>query len=179
MKPSSVVLCGLALLLLALADVSQAARLKDVVDIEGVRENPLTGFGMVVGLNGTGDSSAAFTGQSLTMMLERMGISTPQGVKVKNIASVMVTASLPPFARQGGKLDVTLSSLGDAKSLQGGTLILTPLKGADGRIYAVAQGPVSIGGFAAEGAAQSVQKNHPTVARIAGGGLSSGRSALS
>ncbi|MBF0400644.1 MAG: flagellar basal body P-ring protein FlgI [Magnetococcales bacterium] len=171
MKPSSVVLCGLALLLLALADVSQAARLKDVVDIEGVRENPLTGFGMVVGLNGTGDSSAAFTGQSLTMMLERMGISTPQGVKVKNIASVMVTASLPPFARQGGKLDVTLSSLGDAKSLQGGTLILTPLKGADGRIYAVAQGPVSIGGFAAEGAAQSVQKNHPTVARIAGGGI--------
>ncbi len=169
MKFSKVVSCGLVVLLLALSCAGHAARLKDMVDIEGVRENPLTGFGMVVGLNGTGDSSAAFTAQSLTMMLERMGISTPQGVKVKNIASVMVTASLPPFARQGGKLDVTLSSLGDAKSLQGGTLILTPLKGADGKIYAVAQGPVSIGGFAAEGAAQSVQKNHPTVARIAGG----------
>ncbi|MEO5362176.1 MAG: flagellar basal body P-ring protein FlgI [Magnetococcus sp. DMHC-8] len=169
MKFSSVVSRGLVLLLLVWAGTGQAARLKDMVDIEGVRGNPLTGFGMVVGLNGTGDTSAAFTTQSLTMMLERMGISTPQGVKVKNIASVMVTASLPPFARQGGKLDITLSSLGDAKSLQGGTLILTPLKGADGKIYAVAQGPVSIGGFAAEGQAQSVQKNHPTVARVAGG----------
>ncbi|MBF0461298.1 MAG: flagellar basal body P-ring protein FlgI [Magnetococcales bacterium] len=169
MKLSSVVSCGLVLLLLTLANVGHAARLKDMVDIEGVRGNPLTGFGLVVGLNGTGDSSAAFTTQSLTMMLERMGISTPQGVKVKNIASVMVTATLPPFARQGGRLDVTLSSLGDAKSLQGGTLILTPLKGADGKIYAVAQGAVSIGGFAAEGASQSVQKNHPTVALVAGG----------
>lgn len=163
--------CLLALVFLVLAGTGHAARLKDVVDIEGVRDNPLTGFGLVVGLNGTGDSSAAFTNQSLRMMLERMGISTPQGVKVKNIASVMVTATLPPFARQGSRLDITLSSLGDAKSLQGGTLILTPLKGADGRIYAVAQGAVSIGGFAAEGAAQSVQKNHPTVARISGGGV--------
>ncbi|MBF0097632.1 MAG: flagellar basal body P-ring protein FlgI [Magnetococcales bacterium] len=172
MKLSSLVRIGAALLLVLLASTSQAARLKDVVEIEGVRGNPVTGFGLVVGLNGSGDSSAAFTNQSLTMMLERMGISTPQnGVKVKNIASVMVTATLPPFARQGGKLDVTISSLGDAKSLQGGTLILTPLKGADGKIYAVAQGPVSIGGFAVEGAAQSVQKNHPTVGRIAGGAV--------
>ncbi|MBF0185304.1 MAG: flagellar basal body P-ring protein FlgI [Magnetococcales bacterium] len=172
MKASSYLLCGAALLLMLLANASQAARLKDVVEIEGVRGNPITGFGLVVGLNGTGDSSAAFTNQSLIMMLERMGISTPQsGVKVKNIASVMVTATLPPFARQGGKLDVTISSLGDAKSLQGGTLILTPLKGADGKIYAVSQGPVSIGGFAVEGAAQSVQKNHPTVGRIAGGAV--------
>ncbi len=146
----------------------EAARLKDVVDIEGVRDNPLTGFGLVVGLNGTGDSSAAFTNQSLKMMLERMGIST-DNVKVKNVASVMVTAILPPFARQGSRLDVTLSSLGDAKSLQGGTLILTPLKGADGRIYAVAQGPLVVGGFAAEGAAAGAQKNHPTVGRISGG----------
>ena len=161
---------ALSLLLLGGVDVAQAARLKDVVDIEGVRSNPLTGFGMVVGLNGTGDSSVSFTGQSLAMMLERMGISTDaQKIKAKNIASVMVTATLPPFARQGGRLDVTISSLGDAKNLQGGTLILTPLKGADGKIYAVSQGPVSIGGFAAEGVAQSVQKNHPTVARIAGG----------
>ncbi|MEO5340173.1 MAG: flagellar basal body P-ring protein FlgI [Magnetococcus sp. MYC-9] len=173
MKPFSMLCCGLAVLLLGWADVAQAARLKDVVDIEGVRGNPLTGFGVVVGLNGTGDSSVSFTGQSLRMMLERMGIYTDpaQQVKAKNVASVMVTATLPPFARQGGKLDVTLSSLGDAKNLQGGTLILTPLKGADGKVYAVAQGPVSIGGFAAEGVAQSVQKNHPTVARIAGGGV--------
>lgn len=172
MKSSSLVRIGAALLLVLLASTSQAARLKDVVEIEGVRGNPVTGFGLVVGLNGSGDSSASFTNQSLTMMLERMGISTPQnGVKVKNIASVMVTATLPPFARQGGKLDVTISSLGDAKSLQGGTLILTPLKGPDGKIYAVAQGPVSIGGFAVEGAAQTVQKNHPTVGRIAGGAV--------
>lgn len=159
----------LVIMLVVLTSTGYAARLKDVVDIEGVRDNPLTGFGLVVGLNGTGDSSASFTNQSLTMMLERMGVTTPVGVKVKNIASVMVTAVLPPFARQGGRLDVTLSSLGDSKSLQGGTLILTPLKGADGRIYAVAQGAISIGGFAVEGAAQSVQKNHPTVARISGG----------
>ncbi|MBF0128002.1 MAG: flagellar basal body P-ring protein FlgI [Magnetococcales bacterium] len=151
------------------AHQAEAARLKDVVDIEGVRDNPLTGFGLVVGLNGTGDSSAAFTNQSLKMMLERMGISAEQGVKVKNVASVMVTSTLPPFARQGSRLDVTLSSLGDAKSLQGGTLILTPLKGADGRIYAVAQGPLVVGGFAAGGAGASATKNHPTVGRIAGG----------
>ena len=169
MKMIPYVRCVLVLTVLLLTTVGHTARLKDVVDIEGVRSNPLAGFGLVVGLNGTGDSSATFTNQSLSMMLERMGISTDTGVKVKNIASVMVTSTLPPFARQGGRLDVVLSSLGDAKSLQGGTLILTPLKGADGRIYAVAQGPVSIGGFAAEGGGQSVQKNHPTVARIAGG----------
>lgn len=171
MKMSSLVRTFLALILLTLATTGHTARLKDVVDIEGVRDNPLTGFGLVVGLNGTGDSGASFTNQSLTMMLERMGISSSQGVKVKNVASVMVTANLPPFARQGGRLDVTLSSLGDAKSLQGGTLILTPLKGADGQIYAVAQGAVSIGGFAAEGGGAAVQKNHPTVARISGGGI--------
>ncbi|MBF0192314.1 MAG: flagellar basal body P-ring protein FlgI [Magnetococcales bacterium] len=147
----------------------ESARLKDVVEIEGVRDNPLTGFGLVVGLNGSGDTSASFTNQSLKMMLERMGISVEQGVKVKNVAAVMVTSTLPPFARQGSRLDVTLSSLGDSKSLNGGTLILTPLKGADGRIYAVAQGPLVVGGFSAEGGGASVQKNHPTVGRIAGG----------
>ncbi|GAB0056860.1 Flagellar P-ring protein [Candidatus Magnetaquicoccaceae bacterium FCR-1] len=147
----------------------EAARLKDVVEIEGVRDNPLTGFGLVVGLNGSGDSSAAFTNQSLKMMLERMGISADQQVKVKNVASVMVTATLPPFARQGSKLDVMISSLGDAKTLQGGTLILTPLKGADGRIYAVAQGPLIVGGFSAGGGGASQQKNHPTVGRISAG----------
>ncbi|MBF0294370.1 MAG: flagellar basal body P-ring protein FlgI [Magnetococcales bacterium] len=162
-------LMGLAPALLFGVPCAEAARLKDVVDIEGVRDNPLTGFGLVVGLNGTGDSAAAFTNQSLKMMLERMGISADQGIKVKNVASVMVTATLPPFARQGSRLDVTLSSLGDAKSLVGGTLILTPLKGADGRIYAVAQGPLTVGGFAAGGAGAAQQKNHPTVGRIASG----------
>ncbi|MBF0620288.1 MAG: flagellar basal body P-ring protein FlgI [Magnetococcales bacterium] len=148
-----------------------AARLKDVTNIEGVRDNPLTGFGLVVGLNGTGDSSGAFTSQSMRMMLERMGVSTDQAVSVKNVASVMVTTTLPPFSRQGSRLDAVISSLGNAKSLEGGTLIMTPLKGADGRIYAVAQGPVSIGGFSAEGGNQEVRKNHPTVARIANGAI--------
>ncbi|MBF0625054.1 MAG: flagellar basal body P-ring protein FlgI [Magnetococcales bacterium] len=161
-------LVGLALVA-APVDSARGARLKDVVDIEGVRDNPLTGFGLIVGLNGTGDSSAAFTSQSMRMMLKRMGINIEDGISVKNVASVIVTSSLPPFARQGSKLDVTLSSLGDSKSLQGGTLVMTPLKGADGRIYAVAQGAVSIGGFAQDGGGQGVQKNHPTVARISGG----------
>ncbi|MBF0454210.1 MAG: flagellar basal body P-ring protein FlgI [Magnetococcales bacterium] len=160
-----------ATLVLCQIGFAEAARLKDVVNIEGVRDNPLTGFGLVVGLSGTGDSGAAFTNQSLKMMLERMGISAEQAFKVKNVASVMVTATLPPFARQGSRLDVTLSSLGDAKTLQGGTLIMTPLKGADGRIYAVAQGALSIGGFAAEGGGASVQKNHPTVGRISDGAI--------
>jgi flagellar P-ring protein FlgI len=149
----------------------EAARLKDVVNIEGVRDNPLTGFGLVVGLNGTGDSGAAFTNQSLKMMLERMGISAKTAFSVKNVASVMVTGTLPPFARQGSRIDVTLSSLGDAKTLQGGTLVITPLKGADGKIYAVAQGALSIGGFAAGGGGAAVQKNHPTVGRISGGAI--------
>lgn len=148
-----------------------AARLKDVVDIEGVRDNPLTGFGLVVGLSGTGDSSAVFTNQSLKVMLERLGISMGDASRMANVASVMVTASMPPFARQGSKLDVTLSSLGDSKSLQGGTLIMTPLKGADGRVYAVAQGGVVLGGSFAGGANQTQQKNHPTVARISGGAV--------
>ncbi|MBF0188658.1 MAG: flagellar basal body P-ring protein FlgI [Magnetococcales bacterium] len=167
----SVVTLVVMLGMLGFPEEASSARLKDVIDIEGVRDNPMTGFGLVVGLNGTGDSSAAFTSQSMRMMLERMGISTANGVSVKNVASVMVTSTLPPFARQGSRLDVTISSLGDAKSLQGGTLIMTPLKGADGRIYAVAQGPVSIGGFSAQGGNQGVQKNHPTVARIVGGAI--------
>ncbi|MBF0135575.1 MAG: flagellar basal body P-ring protein FlgI [Magnetococcales bacterium] len=164
-------LAGMALVLPLAVQDADAARLKDVVNIEGVRDNPLTGFGLVVGLNGTGDSSTSFTTQSMRMMLERMGINIEQGVKVKNVAAVIVTSTLPPFARQGSTVDVTLSSLGDAKSLQGGTLVMTPLKGADGRIYAVAQGAVSVGGFAAQGGGQNVQKNHPTVARIAGGAI--------
>ncbi|MBF0284385.1 MAG: flagellar basal body P-ring protein FlgI [Magnetococcales bacterium] len=158
--------------LLAGPSPAEAARLKDVVSIEGVRDNQLIGFGLVAGLNGTGDGKASFTNQSMVMMLERMGISSRDNLakmESKNVAAVMVTATLPPFARQGSRVDVILSSLGGAKSLEGGTLILTPLRGPDGQIYAVAQGPVSIGGMG--DAPQGTQKNHPTVGRITSGGI--------
>ena len=154
-----------------LPEVSFAARLKDVADIEGVRGNQLFGYGMVIGLNGTGDGKIDFTNKSISNMLERLGIRVdPKDVKVKNIASVLLTATLPAFSRPGSKIDVTLSSLGDAKSIQGGTLLMAPLKAADGATYAVAQGPVSVGGFAVEGGGgDSAQKNHPTVGVISGG----------
>lgn len=160
----------LALALICAAP-ARAARLKDVAEIEGVRGNQLYGFGVVVGLNGTGDGNGVeFTVKGLSNMLEQMGIRVnPNDIKVKNVASVMVTSTLPPFARPGTTLDVTLSSLGDAKSLKGGTLLLTPLKGADGNVYAVSQGPVSVGGFSVEGGGDSAQRNHPTVGRISSG----------
>lgn len=151
-----------------------SSRIKDVSDIEGVRENYLIGYGLVVGLNGTGDSisSMAFTEESLIGMLERLGVNTRDGkIKTKNVAAVMVTGSLPAFARQGTRIDVAISALGDAKSLQGGTLLVTPLLGADGEVYAIAQGQVAIAGFAAQGAAQSVVKGVPTAGRIANGGI--------
>jgi flagellar P-ring protein precursor FlgI len=131
------------------------------------------GYGLVVGLNGTGDkSNTSFTSQGVSNMLKRMGLRiTPSQVSVKNVAAVVITADLPPFARIGQRIDVTMSSLGDATSLAGGTLIMTPLKGVDGNIYAVAQGPLSVGGFQAEGEAASVTKNHPTVGRIPRGAL--------
>lgn len=150
------------------------SRIKDIADIEGVRDNPLIGYGLVVGLNGTGDniSSMAFTEESLIGMLERLGVNTRDGkIKSKNIAAVMVTSNLPAFARQGARIDVTVSALGDAKSLQGGTLMATPLVGADGEVYALAQGQVAIGGYAAQGAAQSVVKGVPTSGRIASGAV--------
>ncbi len=154
-------------------ELADAARLKDIADIEGVRGNQLYGYGVIIGLNGTGDgNSVEFTTKSLSNMLERLGVRVnPEDIKVKNVASVMVTATLPPFVRPGTKIDVTLSSLGDAKSLQGGTLIFTPLKGADGNVYAIAQGPVTVGGFSIEGGGDSAQKNHPTVGTIAEGGV--------
>ncbi|MDY7038956.1 MAG: flagellar basal body P-ring protein FlgI, partial [Thermodesulfobacteriota bacterium] len=148
------------------------ARIKDIATIKGIRANQLFGYGLVVGLNGSGDKGGtSFTIQGLVNMLEKMGIHVnAQDLKVSNVAAVMVSASLPPFSRIGKKIDVTLSSIGDAKSLQGGTLLLTPLLGVDGRIYALAQGPVSIGGFSAGGdAGGGVIKNHPTVGRISGG----------
>ncbi|HEX5794261.1 MAG TPA: flagellar basal body P-ring protein FlgI [Geminicoccaceae bacterium] len=151
-----------------------ASRIKDITDFEGVRDNPLVGYGLVVGLNGTGDSlrNSAFTAESLQAMLERLGVSTRgQDLKTKNVAAVMVTATLPPFARQGSRLDVSVSALGDAKSLAGGTLLVTPLYGADGEIYAVSQGQLAVGGFVAEGAAESVTQGVPTAARIPAGGI--------
>lgn len=150
---------------------ANAARLKDIADIEGVRGNQLFGYGVVIGLNGTGDGKGVeFTIKSLSNLLERLGVRVePEDIKVSNVASVIVTATLPPFIRPGSRIDVTLSSLGDAKSLQGGTLIMTPLKGADGKVYAVAQGPISVGGFAVEKGGDSAQKNHPTVGTIAEG----------
>ncbi|KIX13534.1 flagellar basal body P-ring protein [Dethiosulfatarculus sandiegensis] len=161
------------LICLILAESAFAIRIKDMASLRGVRKNQLLGYGLVVGLNGTGDkSSTTFTVQGLTNMLNRMGVKvTPGQVKVKNVAAVMVTAELPPFARQGNRLDVTLSSMGDASSLAGGTLLITPLKGLDGKTYVVAQGPVSVGGFQAGGAAATVSKNHPTVGRIPRGGM--------
>lgn len=151
---------------------SQCARIKDITTIKGIRSNQLFGYGLVIGLNGSGDKAGTtFTIQGLVNMLEHMGIHvSAQDVKVSNVAAVMVSAKLPPFARVGQKIDVIVSSIGDAKSLQGGTLLLTPLKGVDGKIYAIAQGPVSVGGYSAGGAAGGgVTKNHPTVGRISGG----------
>jgi flagellar P-ring protein precursor FlgI len=144
-----------------------------LANVHGVRSNQLIGYGLVVGLNGTGDkSSATFTMQGMANMLNRMGVRVnPSDLSVKNVAAVVVTAELPPFARQGSRLDITLSSLGDSASLQGGTLLLTPLRGLDGETYVVAQGPVSVGGFAVSGAGASATKNHPTVGRIPLGGV--------
>ncbi len=147
------------------------ARIKDIAAIKGIRTNQLTGYGLVVGLDGTGDKSGTdFTTQALANMMERMGIHVDRNqLKVKNVAAVIVTADLPPFARIGNRIDVIVSSLGDAKSLSGGTLLLTPLKGVNGRVYAIAQGPVAIGGTGAGGAGGGTWKNHLQVARIANG----------
>ena len=169
----------LLLLLLILSSAATGAataqvRIKDIADVEGVRDNQLVGYGLVVGLNGTGDrlDSAVFTRQSLIGMLERLGVNTrdqESKLQTKNVAAVMVTANLPAFARSGGRIDVAVSALGDAKDLTGGTLLVTPLLGADGEVYAVAQGALATGAIAARGAAGSVTRNVPTAARIANG----------
>ena len=151
-----------------------ASRIKDIVNIEGVRDNLLVGYGLVVGLNGTGDaiSDGHFTKESLQSMLNRMGIKTTDAaVDSANVAAVMVTGVLPPFIRQGSRIDVTVSALGDSDSLLGGTLLVTPLVGADGEVYAVAQGQLAVGGFSAAGAAETVTKGVPTSARIANGAI--------
>jgi flagellar P-ring protein precursor FlgI len=153
---------------------SATSRIKDLANIEGVRQNQLIGYGLVVGLNGTGDTlnNIPFTRQSLQAMLERLGVNIRgQTLRTGNVAAVMVTANLPAFGTQGTRIDVTVSALGDAKSLNGGTLLVTPLLGADGNVYAVAQGSLAIGGFQAEGEAAKITRGVPTVGRIANGAI--------
>ncbi len=154
--------------------MSATSRIKDLANIEGVRQNQLIGYGLVVGLNGTGDTlnNIPFTKQSLQAMLERLGVNIRGAtIRTGNVAAVMVTANLPAFGTQGTRIDVTVSSLGDAKSLQGGTLLVTPLLGADGNVYAVGQGSVAINGFQAEGEAAKITRGVPTVGRIANGAI--------
>jgi len=152
---------------------AQAARIKEVASVQGVRSNQLMGYGLVVGLDGTGDQTTQtpFTAQSLTSMLQQMGITVPAGVamQVKNVAAVLVTATLPPFAQPGQAIDVTVSSLGNAKSLRGGTLVTTPLKGADGQIYGLAQGSLVISGAGASAGGSKVQVNQLSAGRIPNG----------
>ena len=165
---------ALALLAQAAAPAAAASRIKDIIDFEGVRDNQLVGYGLVVGLNNTGDTLADghFTKQSLQAMLNRLGVKpTDAGLNSENVAAVMITANLPPFARQGSRIDVTVSALGDSSSLLGGTLLVTPLLGADGEVYAVAQGQVAVGGFQTQGDAETVTKGVPTSGRIDNGAI--------
>jgi flagellar P-ring protein precursor FlgI len=174
MKSTRIAIVGLIMIALSgWCKPAAAIRLKDIAEINGVRNNQLVGYGLVVGLDGSGDGKkAVFTLQSMAAMLDKMGVTVNRkDIQVKNVAAVMVTATLPPFAQRGNRIDVLVSSIGDAKSLQGGTLMLTPLKGINGKVYAVAQGPVSTGGFSAGGAASSVVKNFPTVGRVPEGAI--------
>ncbi|MFK7838821.1 MAG: flagellar basal body P-ring protein FlgI [Bdellovibrionales bacterium] len=153
---------------------ANTSRIKDIVNFESVRDNQLIGYGLVVGLNGTGDSlnNAPFTQQSLISMLERLGVSVAGlNLNTGNVAAVMVTATLPPFTNQGSRVDISVSSLGDADSLLGGTLLVTPLMAADSEIYAIAQGEISVSGFSIQGEAATVTQNIPTSGRIAGGAI--------
>lgn len=173
MQPLRLLLLTALLLSAALPAVAQV-RIKDIADLEGVRDNQLVGYGLVVGLNGTGDKldNAVFTRESLVGMLERLGVNTRDQItklETKNIAAVMVTGELPPFARSGSRIDVAVSALGDATNLTGGTLLVTPLLAADGEVYAVAQGALATGAIAARGAASSVTRGVPTAGRIANG----------
>jgi len=171
LRTAALMLVGVAV---TLTSAQAASRIKDIADFEGIRENQLIGYGLVVGLSGTGDSlnNTPFTQQSLQAMLERLGVNTRNiALNTNTVAAVMVTANLPPFATQGTRIDVNVSALGDAESLQGGTLLVTPLVGADGEVYAIAQGSVAIGGFSAQADAASVVRGVPTAGRIANGGL--------
>jgi flagellar P-ring protein precursor FlgI len=161
----------------AVVPAQATSRIKDIASFEGVRENQLVGYGLVVGLNGTGDEvkdggKGVFTRESLIGMLERLGVNArDEDLETNNVAAVMVTTNLPAFARQGSEIDVTVSAMGDATSLQGGTLLVTPMLGADGEVYVVAQGQITIGGFSAGGQAESVLRGVPTSGRIASGGI--------
>jgi flagellar P-ring protein FlgI len=158
----------------AVSTATATSRIKDLASIEGVRQNQLLGYGLVVGLNGTGDTlnNTPFTKQSLQAMLERLGVNIRgQQIRTGNVAAVMVTADLPPFSTQGTRIDVTVSAMGDSKSLQGGTLLVTPLLGADGNVYAVAQGSLTVGGFEAEGQAAKIVRGVPTVGRLPNGAI--------
>jgi len=171
MKRVLIAACTIFVLLAGLAHEASAARIKDVATFKGVRSNQLVGYGLVVGLNGTGDQRGSdFTIQSMVNMLDKMGVRVDQAqLRPKNVAAVMVTANMPVSSAPGSRMDVTVSSIGDSKSLFGGLLLVTPLRGLDGNIYAVAQGPLTIGGFLAEGAAAQAQKNVTTVGIIPGG----------
>jgi flagellar P-ring protein precursor FlgI len=150
------------------------ARIKDIAKLQSTRDNQLIGYGLVIGLQGTGDSlrNSPFTEQSIRAMLENLGIATEGGqARAKNVAAVIVTANLPPFVQSGARIDVNVSSLGDSTSLNGGTLVMTPLKAADGQIYAVAQGSVSVSGFAAQGQAETLTQGVPTAGRVANGAI--------
>ncbi|TCV95546.1 flagellar basal body P-ring protein FlgI [Biostraticola tofi] len=160
---------------LLFSSVSQAERIRDLTSVQGVRDNALIGYGLVVGLDGTGDQTmqTPFTLQSMSNMLSQLGITVPPGtnMQIKNVAAVMVTAQLPPFARVGQKVDVVVSSLGNAKSLRGGTLLMTPLKGVDNQVYALAQGNILISGSGAQAGGNRVQVNHLNGGRVSGGGV--------
>jgi flagellar P-ring protein precursor FlgI len=162
------------IVMLGSATVGYPVRLKDIATIQGVRSNQLIGYGLVAGLDGTGDDTkkGKFASEGMANLLQKLGIPVdPNTVDLDNVAAVMVTADLPPFARNGSRIDVLISSIGDAKSLQGGTLLMTPLRGPDGRVYAIAQGAISVGGFSLGSGGGKQVKNHPTVGRIANGAL--------
>ena len=168
--------CAVALVLFSVNGADAKSRIKDIADFEGVRDNMLVGYGLVVGLNGTGDTlnNSPFTQQSLIGMLERLGVNTRDNLSnlnTKNVAAVMVTATLPGFARQGSRIDVTVNALGDSDSLLGGTLLVTPLLGADGEVYAVSQGAIAVAGFSAKGDAETITKGVPTTGRISAGAI--------
>ncbi len=168
------ILLSMALGILLSLPASGMSRIKDITDVQGIRDNQLVGYGLVMGLAGTGDTmrNAPFTEQSARSMLLKLGVAVPPGsIRARNIAAVVVTAKLPPFVSPGERIDVTVSSLGDATSLQGGTLVMTPLSAADGNAYAVAQGAISVSGLAASGEAESLTEGTPTGGRIPGGAL--------
>lgn len=168
-------LCAAAVMLFSAPAADASSRIKDMVSIEGVRDNQLIGYGLVVGLDGTGDTlqNIPFARQTIEAMLERLGINTRDAAQMRteNVATVMVTANMAPFSRQGSRLDVVVSSVGDAEALRGGTLLVTPLYGADGEVYAVAQGTVAVAGFSATGDAASIIQGVPTSGRIANGAI--------